>query len=105
VKDRPRRLLIRTTHDDDAVRLIVQDTGVGFEVDDLGRLFGSFYTTKTNGMGIGLSVSRSIIESHHGRLEAMPNEGPGATFSFSLPAARARRHPGETDLIGFAQRA
>jgi signal transduction histidine kinase len=51
------------------------------------RLFDSFYTTKNDGMGIGLSVSRSIIASHHGRLWATPNEGPGATFSFSIPFA------------------
>ena len=49
------------------------------------KLFDAFYTTKSGGMGIGLSVSRSIIESHHGRLWATPNDGPGATFSFSIP--------------------
>jgi signal transduction histidine kinase len=51
----------------------------------LDRVFDAFYTTKNDGMGIGLSVSRSIIESHHGRLWAAPNDGPGATFSFSIP--------------------
>jgi signal transduction histidine kinase len=50
------------------------------------RLFHPFYTTKVEGMGIGLSVSRTIIESHQGRLWATPNEGSGATFSFSIPA-------------------
>jgi len=63
----------------------VQDSGVGFEPDGAERLFEAFYTTKRGGMGIGLSVSRSIIESHHGRLWAAPNDGPGATFGFSLP--------------------
>ena len=78
--------MIRTERDeDDRVRLTVQDTGAGFEPQAAGRLFEAFYTTKSGGMGIGLSVSRSIIESHHGRLWAAPNDGPGATFSFSIP--------------------
>ena len=71
------------------MRLSVQDAGVGFDPQDSGRLFEAFYTTKSNGMGIGLSVSRSIIESHHGRLWATRNDGPGATFSFSIPRASA----------------
>jgi signal transduction histidine kinase len=87
VGDHPRDLLIRTERDDgaDRVRLSVQDTGVGFEPQAADRLFQVFYTTKDDGMGIGLSVSRSIIESHHGQLWATPNDGPGATFSFSIP--------------------
>jgi signal transduction histidine kinase/GAF domain-containing protein len=95
VDDRPRQLLIRTERDErDRVRLTVQDAGVGFDPLAADRLFEAFYTTKNHGMGIGLSVSRSIIESHHGRLWATPNDGPGATFSFSVPrstegAARA----------------
>ena len=89
VEDRARQLLVRTARDDhDGVRLTVQDTGAGFESDDRERLFEAFYTTKNDGMGMGLSVSRSIIESHHGNLWATPNEGPGASFSFSLPGAR-----------------
>src|ERR1700680_553600 len=79
-------VLIRTERDeDDRVRLTVQDAGVGFDRQAAGRLFEAFYTTKNGGMGIGLSVSRSIIESHQGRLWAAPNDGPGATFSFSIP--------------------
>jgi len=86
VEGRPRELLIRTRRDEgDHVLLTVQDTGVGFPPERSDRLFDSFYTTKTSGMGIGLSVSRSIIESHHGRLWAALNDGPGATFSFSIP--------------------
>ena len=88
VDDRPRQLLIRTEEDeDDHVRMTVQDAGVGFDPQAADRLFESFYTTKNDGMGIGLSVSRSIIESHHGRLWATLNTGPGATFSFSIPRA------------------
>jgi signal transduction histidine kinase len=86
VDDRPRQLLIRTERDEgDHVRLTVKDAGVGFASQAADRLFESFYTTKNDGMGIGLSVSRSIIESHQGRLWATPNNGPGVTFSFSIP--------------------
>jgi PAS domain S-box-containing protein len=88
VHDRPRRLVIRTQGDErGSVRLSVQDTGVGFGGQSLEKIFDSFYTTKSGGMGIGLSVSRSIIERHRGRLWAEPNEGPGATFAFSIPYA------------------
>ena len=86
VEDRPRQLLIMTEPDEaDQVRLSVQDAGVGFDPQAIKKLFEAFYTTKDDGMGIGLSVSRSIIESHHGRLWATPNDGSGATFSFSIP--------------------
>jgi signal transduction histidine kinase len=89
VHDRPRQLVIRTARDeDDRVRLSVQDSGVGFEAHDVERLFDAFYTTKRGGMGIGLSVSRAIIESHRGRFWAAPNDGPGATFSFAIPRGR-----------------
>jgi PAS domain S-box-containing protein len=91
VDDRPRELLFRTeVEDGHLVRLSVQDAGAGFEPQSLDRLFQTFYTTKDEGMGIGLSVSRSVIESHHGRLWAMPNDGPGVTFSFSIPCAVER---------------
>jgi signal transduction histidine kinase len=86
VDDRPRQVVISTERDDgDRVHLTVQDAGNGFDTQDLEKLFQAFYTTKNSGMGIGLSVSRSIIESHHGRLWAAPNDGPGATFSFAIP--------------------
>ena len=84
--DRPRQLLIRTEGEDgDRVRVSVRDAGVGVDAQSMNKLFDAFYTTKSDGMGIGLSVSRSIIERHHGRLWAEPNDGPGATFSFSIP--------------------
>lgn len=86
VDDRPRRLVIRTEQDDDdCVRLSVEDAGTGFGADGPERLFEAFYTTKNEGMGIGLSVSRSIIDNHCGRLWAAANDGPGATFAFSVP--------------------
>jgi PAS domain S-box-containing protein len=88
VEGRPRHLVVRTERDeDDCVRTTVQDSGVGIDPKNVDRVFDSFYTTKNAGMGMGLSVSRSIIESHHGRLWVTPNDGPGTTFSFSLPRA------------------
>ena len=86
VHDRPRQLLIKTGREDgNRVRLTVRDVGVGLPPQNLDSLFEAFYTTKSGGMGIGLFVSRSIVERHEGRLWAEPNDGPGATFSFSLP--------------------
>src|SRR5262245_27773359 len=89
VADRPRQLLVRTEREDgDRVRVIVRDTGVGIDRQCMDKLFDAFYTSKSGGMGIGLSISRSIVARHHGRLWAAPNDGPGATFSFSLPCAQ-----------------
>jgi len=86
VDDRPRQLVVRTERDEgDRVRLTVQDAGVGFGPQVGERLFEAFYTTKSDGMGIGLSVSRAIIERHRGRLWAAPNDGPGAAVAFSIP--------------------
>jgi PAS domain S-box-containing protein len=86
VNDRPRQLLIRTEREDgDRVRLTVRDAGMGVDHQSMDKLFDAFYTTKTGGMGIGLSVSRSIVERHHGRLWVEPNDGPGTAFSFSIP--------------------
>jgi PAS domain S-box-containing protein len=89
ISDRQRRLLIRTEADNNSVRVSVQDSGVGFDPRIADRLFESFFTTKQEGMGIGLSVSRSIVEAHRGKLWATRNEGPGATFAFSIPYADA----------------
>jgi signal transduction histidine kinase len=101
VHDRPRSLEIRAEPQGNKARLIVKDAGVGFEPDSAEKLFDAFYTTKSDGMGIGLSLSRSIIESHDGTLWAEPNHGSGATFSFSVPrkctvtSHQARQKTGE----------
>jgi PAS domain S-box-containing protein len=88
VEDRPRRLLIQTQFEgEDRVRLTVRDAGVGLDRQTMNKLFDPFYTTKTDGMGIGLSISRSIIEAHGGRLWGEPNTGPGATFAFAIPCS------------------
>ena len=90
VDDRTRHVLIRTEREDrDRVRVSVRDAGAGVDRQSIAKLFDAFYTTKSGGMGIGLSVSRSIVERHHGRLWAEPNDGPGATFSFSIPSGPA----------------
>jgi two-component system sensor kinase FixL len=89
VDDRPRELVIRSRpHDVDHVLVAVQDAGVGIDPSARGQLFDAFFTTKPGGMGMGLSISRSIIEAHGGRLWATPNPGHGATFHFALPGVR-----------------
>jgi C4-dicarboxylate-specific signal transduction histidine kinase len=87
VEDRPRHLLIKTErHEGAQLCVTVRDAGVGFHPRDAERLFEPLYTTKSNGMGMGLFISRAIVEIHRGRLWAAPNDGWGATFSFSIPA-------------------
>jgi two-component system sensor kinase FixL len=92
--EEPRRLLTirgrKDTQEGKSVATIsVQDSGVGLTAEAMGRLFQPFYTTKPQGMGMGLAISRSIIEAHGGRLWAEPNDGHGATFLFSLPTAES----------------
>ena len=88
IEDRPRQMLLKTDLEGEHVRFLVQDSGVGFTSEVADQMFESFYTTKSDGMGVGLSISRSIIEANHGRLWATVNEGPGATFAFSIPCER-----------------
>jgi signal transduction histidine kinase len=91
VEDGARVLVIATAQEEgERVRLSVQDSGVGLDAPALARVFEPFHTTKDDGMGIGLFVSRSIIESHRGNFRVTPNEGAGVTFSFSVPRARRR---------------
>jgi two-component system, LuxR family, sensor kinase FixL len=86
VSDGSRQLLIKTQSDDSQKVLIsVTDSGIGLDPKRAEHLFEAFFTTKTEGMGMGLSISRSIIEAHGGRLWATPNAGPGATFQFTVP--------------------
>jgi PAS domain S-box-containing protein len=86
VMDRPRELLIRSLQDEThGVVVSVTDCGVGISRENADRLFSAFFTTKSGGMGMGLSVCRSIVEAHGGRLSASANVGPGATFQFVLP--------------------
>jgi PAS domain S-box-containing protein len=92
VEDRPRILLVETDLDGEgAVRLAVRDSGTGVDPHAVEKLFEPFYTTKPGGMGVGLSICRSIIENHDGHLWAEATEAPGATFSFRIPAASRDR--------------
>jgi C4-dicarboxylate-specific signal transduction histidine kinase len=85
VTDRSRDLLIRSCkYESDKVLVAAQDSGIGIDSQNLEKIFDAFYTTKSQGMGMGLAISRSIVESHGGRLWAVPNIGPGATFQFTL---------------------
>ncbi len=89
VTDRPRELVIQSRqHDADHVLVAVQDSGSGIEPDNIDRLFNPFFTTKSDGMGMGLSICRSIIEAHGGGMWASPNDGPGSTFSFTVQIER-----------------
>ena len=84
VVDRPRELRIVTLPESVGVLVEVKDNGVGIEKEKLESIFQPFYTTKANGMGMGLSISRSIVENHGGTLIAQLNNGPGTTFCFTL---------------------
>jgi signal transduction histidine kinase len=86
VEPRDRRLVVSTRRQDDAVEVAVRDTGHGIPADRLPRLFDAFFTTKKDGLGLGLAIARSIVEAHGGRIWAEDHGGRGATFRLTLPA-------------------
>jgi C4-dicarboxylate-specific signal transduction histidine kinase len=86
VIDRPRTLLVRSAKGDGGVVIQVQDSGTGLRPEDVDRIFEPFFTTKPQGIGMGLSIARSIVEAHGGRLWATPGPSPGTVFEFTLPA-------------------
>jgi signal transduction histidine kinase len=77
----------------DTVKVFVRDSGPGIGTGDRNRIFSAFYTTKVGGMGMGLAICRTIVESHGGQLWATPNEGPGETFQFTVPIAAPEPQP------------
>src|SRR5580692_8227550 len=92
VSDRARVLRIRTEEQSSgSIIVLVQDSGLGIDPQHSSRMFEAFYTTKVQGIGMGLTISRSIVEAHGGRLWAIANDGPGSTFCFTLPIATAQR--------------
>src|SRR5262249_20825577 len=92
VTDRERVLIVRTQrYQSDQVMVVVEDVGVGIEPENANRLFSAFYSTKPDGLGIGLSICRSTIQAHGGQLWASRNDGPGMTFRFTLSASE--QHP------------
>jgi signal transduction histidine kinase len=89
VSDRARVLRVRTEEQPlDSIVVVVQDSGVGLDPEHMSLMFEPFYTTKVEGIGMGLAISRSIIEAHGGRLWAVANDGPGSTFCFTLPIGK-----------------
>jgi signal transduction histidine kinase len=89
VDDRERELIVCTQPGgDDQIRVVVRDSGIGFDPLNAERIFDAFHTTKLGGLGLGLAISRSIVNWHGGRLWAVSNDGPGATFQFTLSTYR-----------------
>jgi signal transduction histidine kinase len=85
VVERPRILAIRTENEGaDHVRVAVQDSGAGLDPQTMGKIFNAFYTTKKGGMGLGLAISRTIVQNHGGKLWALANDGAGTTFQFTV---------------------
>jgi signal transduction histidine kinase len=102
--ERPRELLIRSQLDESgAVLVAVHDTGIGLDPQNMERVFEAFYTTKPEGLGMGLAICRSIIEAHGGQLWASANEPRGAVFQFTLPSdwneTASAEHAGQAPVV------
>ena len=100
VTGRERRLVISTRNvDKDQVQVTVEDSGTGLDPDRISKIFEPFYTTKSGGMGMGLSICRSILQNHGGRLWATANEGLGASFHFTLQKHREEQQLAEVAVV------
>jgi signal transduction histidine kinase len=105
-KDGARVLCVRSElHDGRGVKVSVADTGTGIGSQDIDRIFNPLFTTKSHGMGMGLSICRSIIEAHEGRLWVAPNKPQGSVFQFILPAEGDRRPGIVSDEVRFIEAA
>jgi signal transduction histidine kinase len=91
--DRPREILIRSAKNPEGILVQIEDSGPGVRPEQGNRIFEPFFTTKPQGIGMGLSISRSIVESHGGRLWAAPGELHGARFQFTVPMADTSNEP------------
>ena len=90
VKDRLRELRVSVSESDNQnVVVSIRDTGVGIDPQQIDKVYDAFFTTKPSGIGMGLSICRSILEAHGGQISVVPNAGPGVTVQFSLPADRS----------------
>ena len=97
VDERARELVITTRNvEPDQVQVLVEDSGIGVSADTMSRIFDPFYTTKSGGMGMGLSICRSILQAHGGRMWATPNDGPGTSFRFAFPSTTKKVHMQES---------
>ena len=99
VGERSRELVITTRNvDADQVQVSIEDSGIGIDPEKLDKIFDSFYITKPGGMGMGLSISRSILQAHGGRLWPTAKNGPGTIFDFTLPKYHeGKSHAGVAD--------
>jgi signal transduction histidine kinase len=97
-----RELLICTEQDHAGALVAVRDSGPGIDPAHLDRVFDAFYTTKSSGTGMGLSICRSIIDAHGGKLWAEANERRGALFQFTLPGTEERAHGADKEVLGRA---
>jgi signal transduction histidine kinase len=99
VGGRPRELVVRTGNIEDQVEVTVEDSGPGLDPNGMEKMFDPFYTTKASGMGMGLSICRSIVQSHGGRLWATAKDTPGTRFHFALPMYRGEELHAEVQRI------
>ena len=103
MEDSGGELTVKSELQDGQLQFSVSDTGMGLPKEEMDQIFSAFFTTKPQGSGMGLSISRSIVESHGGQLWASANNGPGATFHFTLPTQVSSRVQVQQSQLPFAE--